>query len=632
MLRPYKILLLLLMAMLPVAMQAQRQMEFLNRGIVAMPNGKGAVFISWRLLATDAPNISFNLYRSVNRSKAARVNTKPITAVTSWLDEKTDSTKEYTYQVAAVVNGKEVKDARTYTVKAAAPAYISIPLRTPAGYAPNDASAGDLDGDGTYEIILHQAGKGHDNSHSGFTDPPIFQAYTLDGKFLWQINLGKNIREGAHYTQFMVYDLDGDGRAEIAMKTADGTIDGQGKVIGDSTRDYRNSAGRIIEGPEFLTVFDGRTGAALYTTDYVPSRGRVDGWGGSGGNGRTDNYGNRVDRFLACVAYLDGVHPSLVMCRGYYGRSVLAAWDWKNNKLTQRWVFDTEKGYPGYAGQGNHNLSVTDVDGDGKDEIVYGQMTVDHDGKGLYTTGIGHADALHVSDLDPERPGIEVFGTQERFGDAGANFRDAKTGEVIWKKPSVAAGEDGEGPGRALALDIDPRYKGYECWVAGANITGLFDCKGNKIADKTPPCNMGIYWDGDLLSEILNATIVGKWDYINSVTNKLLDARDYDCQHNNGTKSNPCLSADILGDWREELIYRTSDNKELRIFSTTIPTTHKFYTLMHDPQYRLSIVWQNVAYNQPPHPGFYLGEGMSAPPQPKISIIEPRKNDNAKNK
>jgi len=612
--------------------QAQRQMEYLNRGIVAMPDGKGNIFVSWRLFATDSNNIVFNVYRSVNDAKAVKLNTKPITAVTSWLDEKADAGKSYTYQVATIVNGKEQKDERTYTVKAGAPAYISIPLRTPEGYAPNDASVGDLDGDGTYEIILHQAGKGKDNSQNGLTDPPVFQAYKLDGTFLWQINLGRNIREGAHYTQFMVYDLDGDGRAEIAMKTADGTIDALGKVIGDSTKDYRNSNGRILEGPEYLTIFDGLTGAALYTTDYVPARGRVDGWGGTGGNGRNDNYGNRVDRFLACVAYLDGVHPSLVMCRGYYGRSVLAAWDWKDKKLIQRWVFDTEKGYPSFAGQGNHNLPAADVDGDGKDQIVYGQMTVDDDGKGMYTTGIGHADALHVSDLDPDRPGLEVFSTQERFDDAGANFRDARTGEVIWKKASVKAGDDGEGPGRALALDIDPRYKGYECWVAGAGITGLFDCKGNKIADKTPPCNMGIYWDGDVLSEILNGTLVGKWDYNNSTTTKLLDAKDFDCVQNNGTKANPCLSADILGDWREEVIYRTRDNKELRIFSTTIPTNYKFYTLMQDPQYRLSIVWQNVAYNQPPHTSFYLGEGMNMPPRQHISIIEPsfHKNVNAK--
>ena len=615
--------------LLCATVSAQRNMEFLNRGLVAMPDGKGNIFVSWRLLATDSNNTAFNIYRSVDGAKAMKLNAVPVAAVTSWLDEKTDAAKTYTYQVAAILNGTEQKDSRPYTVKAGAPAYISIPLKTPAGYTPNDAGVGDLDGDGTYEIILHQTGKGKDNSQDGFTDPPIIQAYTLNGNFLWQINLGKNIREGAHYTQFMVYDLDGDGRAEIAMKTADGTIDGQGKVIGDSTKDYRNSKGRILEGPEYLTVFDGRTGAALYTTAYVPSRGKINGWG----IGRTDSYGNRVDRFLACVAYLDGVHPSLVMCRGYYGRTVLAAWDWRDNKLTQRWVFDTDKGLAAYAGQGNHNLTVADVDGDGKDEIVYGQMTVDDDGKGLYTTGIGHADALHVSDLDPDRPGLEVFSTQERFDDAGANFRDAKTGEVIWKKPSVAAGDDGEGPGRALALDIDPRYKGYECWVAGAGITALFDCKGNKIADKTPPCNMGIYWDGDVLSEILNGTMVGKWNYTESSMSRLFDARDFNCEKNNGTKSNPCLSADILGDWREELIYRTKDNSELRIFTTTIPTTYKFYTLMHDPQYRLSIVWQNVAYNQPPHTGFYMGEGMSMPPHPNITIIENRlNNNNAKNK
>lgn len=623
-----KYTLFFLLAVAFTTTRAQRQMEYLDRGLVAVPDGKGNVFVSWRLLATDDENTTFNIYRSVNGGKAVKLNSRPISESSSWLDEKAAVSKNCIYQVATIIKGKEKKEQPSYTLKANAPAYISIPLKTPEGYHPNDASVADLDGDGSYEIVLHQVGRGHDNSHAGFTTPPIFQAYKLDGSFLWEINLGKNIREGAHYTQFMVYDLDGDGRAEIAMKTADGAMDAKGKLIGDSSKDYRNKDGRILDGPEYLTIFDGLTGEALFTTGYVPARGRLEGWGSPR---RHDTNGNRADRFLACVAYLDGVHPSLVMCRGYYGRSVLAAWDWRNKQLTQRWVFDTDNGFAEYAGQGNHNLTVSDVDGDGKDEIVYGQMTVDDNGKGMYTTGIGHADALHVSDLDPDRPGLEVFSTQERFGDAGANFRDAKTGEVIWKKPSIAAGDDGEGPGRALALDIDPRYKGYECWVAGAGITGMFDCKGNKIADKTPACNMGIYWDGDVLGEILNGSFVGKWDYVNSTTNKLFDAKDYDCVHNNGTKSNPCLSADILGDWREELIYRTRDNRELRIFSTAIPTKHRFYTLMQDPQYRLSIVWQNVAYNQPPHTGFYMGEGMQAPPKPLISIISKKlTNDHAR--
>jgi rhamnogalacturonan endolyase len=393
-------------------------------------------------------------------------------------------------------------------------------------------------------------------------------------------------------------------------------------VIGDSSKDWRNARGYILAGPEYLTMFDGLTGQALSTVDYIAPRhpSKLDPteaelkamWG--------DGYGNRMDRFLACVAYLDGVHPSLVMCRGYYTRTILAAWDFKGKKLISRWVFDTNEGNQKYAGQGNHNLTVADVDDDGKDEIVYGAMTVDDNGKGLYSTGLGHGDALHVSDLDPTRPGMEVFDIQERFDDAGANFRDAKTGEVLWKKASIKAGADGEGPGRGLALDVDPRYPGMECWVAGAGITGMFDAKGNKISEKTPSVNMGIFWDGDVLRELLNGTTIDKWDYLNSKSVRILEAANYNCVRNNGTKSNPVLSADIWGDWREEVIYRTADNNELRIFSTPIPTERRFITFMHDPQYRLSIAWQNVGYNQPPHTSFFVGNGMKDPPRPNIAF------------
>jgi rhamnogalacturonan endolyase len=426
---------------------------------------------------------------------------------------------------------------------------------------------------------------------------------------MWTINLGKNIREGAHYTQFMVYD------------------DGKGKVIGDPDKDWRNPKGHILAGPEFLTIFDGLSGAALASTDFIPPRHPStltpttaelkDIWG--------DGNGNRSDRFLGGVAYLDGKTPSLVMTRGYYTRSVLTAWNYRNGKLMKQWTFDSDdpsQNNRAYRGQGNHNLSIADVDGDGRDEIVFGAMTIDDNGKGLYSTGLGHGDALHVSDLDPTRPGLEVFDIQEKFSDAGANFRDAKTGEVIWKKASQKAGEDGEGPGRGLALDVDPRYPGYECWVAGAGITGMFDAKGNKIADRTPACNFGIYWDGDVLSEILNYTYIDKWDYTNVTTNRLLDAAKYGCRSINGTKATPVLSADILGDWREEVIFSTRDNRELRIFTTSIPTDKRFYTLMHDPHYRLSIAWQNVAYNQPPHTGFHMGEGMKKPPKPAITLTK----------
>lgn len=615
--------LLLLLTAAALQGNTQRIMENLDRGMIAVPDKNGRLLISWRLLGQEDPQTAFHLYRGLG-DKRVRLTSEPLFNATSLLDSTVNTTVENNYVLEAVLK-KKATPAGQLKVPAFPKPYLSIPLRTPAGYTANDASVGDMDGDGQYEIVIHMTGRGRDNSQRGFTDPPVFQCYKLDGTFLWAINLGKNIREGAHYTQFLVYDFDSDGKAEVAMKTADGTIDGKGHLIGDSTKDYRNAQGYILSGPEYLTIFDGLTGTALSTVAYDPPRHPTSLfpstdelksiWG--------DGYGNRMDRFLACVAYLDGVHPSLVMCRGYYTRTVLAAWDFRDKKLVKRWVFDSDdKGNRKFAGQGNHNLTVTDVDDDGKDEIVYGQMTVDDNGKGLYTTGIGHADALHVSDLDPSRPGLEVFSIQERFGNEGANFRDARTGEIIWAKPSVKAGDDGEGPGRALALDIDPRYPGFECWVAGAGITGLFDNKGNKIAERTPACNMGIYWDGDPLSEILNGVNISKWVYDSSRTRKLFDAREEGCASNNGTKSNPCLSADILGDWREELICRTNDNKELRIYSTAIPTNMRLYTLMHDPQYRLSIAWQNVAYNQPPHTSYFIGQDMQQPPPPSIKIVK----------
>lgn len=622
----YFIILSGMMFIIPFGVYAQRPMEYLGRGVVAIHQPGDSVFVSWRVLGTDPNALGFNLYRKTGSAPAKKLNAKPITGATIFTDTKADFTKTNAYYVKPVLSGKEQAASKSYVLPANSEAkpYLSVPLQTPAGYSPNDASVADLDGDGEYEIILHQAGRGRDNSQAGVTDKPILQAYKLDGTLMWTINLGRNIREGAHYTQFMVYDFDGDGRAELACKTADGTIDGVGKVIGDSTKDWRNDRGYVLAGPEYLTIFNGMTGAAMATTDFVPARypdnlnpteaQLKDMWG--------DGYGNRMDRFLAAVAYLDGKHPSLIMSRGYYTRTFVTAWDWKNGKLTKRWAFDSQDRKNPYSGQGNHNLSITDVDHDGKDEIIYGAMTLDDDGKGLYSTGIGHADAIHVGDLDPDRPGLEVFDTQERFSDAGANFRDARTGEVLWKKASVKAGEDGEGPGRALALNVDPRYRGSECWVAGAGITGMFDAKGNKISERTPSVNFGIFWDGDLQSELLNSTNVDKWDYINSKTINLLNMRQYNCTSNNGTKSTPCLSADILGDWREEVIERTTDGKELRIFVSTIPTTHRLYTFMHDPQYRLSIAWQNVAYNQPPHTSFYMGDDMKPAPKPNITLVK----------
>jgi rhamnogalacturonan endolyase len=594
------------------AAKAPRQMENLGRGLIAIHQGGGSVWIGWRILGIEPDDIAFNLYRRTGTRNTTRLNVTALAGQTHFVDTEADLTKPNSYYVRPVVNGRELRPDGLYTLAANPPArqYLSIPLKTPAGYTPNDASAGDLDGDGEYEIVVHQTGQGRDNAQAGITDPPILQAYQLDGAFMWEIHLGKNIREGAHYTQFMVYDLDGDGFAEIVCKTADGTVDGKGQIMGDPAADYVNreqnsKLGKVLDGPEFLTVFDGRTGAALATTGYLPPRGNIVDWG--------DDYGNRVDRFLAGVAYLDGERPSVVMCRGYYTRTVLTAWNWRGGALSRVWTFDSDDGTPGndaYREQGNHQLSVGDVDNDGKDEIVYGACVVDHDGKGLYTTGRGHGDALHFSDLDPDRPGLEVFQVHERPSDSAAgDFRDAATGALIWGLPAT------RDAGRGMAANIDPRYKGYQCWSAPSD--GLYSCKGVKITDRKPAsCNFAVWWDGDLLRELLDRNIINKWNWADGTETNLLTADG--CASNNGTKATPALSADLFGDWREEVIWRTADNQELRVYTTTIPTQHRCATLMHDPQYRLAIAWQNVAYNQPPHPGFYLGEGMEPPTRPAI--------------
>lgn len=601
---------------------AQRQMENLDRGVVAIHTGEDHFFVTWRVLGTDPANMAFNLYRKSGENTPVKLNAKPITGATNFIDSTAYQTQSNTWFVKSIINGKEKEEKGSFTLKgnALVKPYISLPLHQIPGYIPNDCSVGDLDGDGQYEIVVHMTGRGRDNSQAGITDPPIFQAYKLDGTFLWQINLGKNIREGAHYTQFMVYDLDGDGIAEFACKTADGTVDGKGKVIGDANADWRDTSnirsktyGRILKGPEYFTIFSGKTGEALATTAYIPPRGDISAWGGKGGNGGNDSYGNRVDRFTACVAYLDGVHPSVVMCRGYYGRIVMAAWDWRNGKLTSRWVFDSHDASNPFSGQGNHNLSVADVDGDGKDEIIYGSMVVDDNGKGLYSTGLRHGDAIHVSDLDPTRPGLEVFGIHEiEDGTKGPGVAvyAAEDGKILFK------GSIDQDVGRGVADNIDSTRYGAQMWWSGSR--DLYSIKGEKIGEAPRSTNFLIYWDGDVTRELLNSNYIEKYG-----KGRIFTADG--AVSNNGSKSTPALSADILGDWREELILRSADNKELRIYSTTIPTQIKQYTLMHDPQYRLSVAWQNVGYNQPPHTSFYMGYGMKPAPKPNIVLVKLKK-------
>lgn len=633
------LLLTALLASCPL-LQAQRVMENITRGLIALPNQEGKVFLSWRFLESDDAKASFNVYRRFGEGAEVRLNGAPIEGPTFFIDEHPDFKKDAYYTVRAVVDGRELAPNSPFHVEAtdSPKPYLSIPICPPPGgttpdgkaytYTANDGSVADLDGDGQLDIVLKWTPtNARDNSQKGYTGNTFLDGYTLLGQRLWRIDLGPNIRSGAHYTQFMVYDLDGDKSAEIVCKTADGSVDGTCKVIGDAKADHRNPWGHVLKGPEYLTVFSGRTGAALATTDYIPGRhpSKMDPspaelksvWG--------DDYGNRPERYLACVAYLDGQNPSVVMCRGYYTRVTLAAWDWRDGKLTQRWFFDSDDGTPenkAYHGQGNHNLSVADVDGDGKDEIIYGSAVIDDDGKGLYSTGWGHADAMHVSDLVPENPGLEVFNIQERFSKEGMNMRDARTGKPLFRIPSAKADESGsdkgEGPGRGVAFNIDPRHPGAESWARGAGMNGMLNAKGERITNKQPrSCNFAVWWDGDLLRELLDGTRISKWNWETETDQVLLNAEG--CDSNNGTKSNPVLSGDILGDWREEVIWRRADNQELRIYSTTIPTKHRIVTLLQDPQYRLALVWQNVAYNQPPHPSFYLDEAAPLPPKPVIT-------------
>lgn len=569
------------------------QREQLGRGVVAVRQDASAVIVSWRYLSSDSMDESFDVYRD-----GQKLNTHPLQNETFFKDNYTGSTAAL-YTVKAIKGHTE----SSYQLPENAPlGYLNIPLVrpesgvTPAGdvytYSPNDASIGDVDGDGEYEIILKwEPSNAHDNAHDGYTGPVLLDCYKLNGQHLWRINLGKNIRAGAHYTQFMVFDFDGDGRAEVVVKTGDGTIDGIGKVIGDARADYRADNGRILSGPEYLTIFNGLTGAAMQTVDYVPERGDLMGWG--------DTRANRSDRFLACVAYLDGVHPSVVMCRGYYTRTVLAAYDWDGKELRQRWVFDSNTpGNGGYAGQGNHNLRVGDVDGDGCDEIIYGQCAIDHDGTGLYTTGMGHGDAIHMTQFDPTRPGLQIWGCHENRRD-GSTYRDAGTGEVLFQ---VKSGED---VGRCMAADIDPTHPGVEMWSWATG--GVVDIKGEKVTTKMRrfPTNMAVWWDGDLLRELLDRNVVSKYDWEAGVCRQMTVFEG--CVSNNGTKATPCLQGDIIGDWREEVLLRTEDNSALRLYVTTIPTEYRFHTFLEDPVYRISIATQNVAYNQPTQPGFYFG-------------------------
>jgi rhamnogalacturonan endolyase len=577
------------------------QMEDLNRGVVAVPSGNG-VLVSWRLFGYEPPTLGFNVYRD-----GTKLNESPVTDSTNYLDGGGTSSSKYT--VRAIVDGAEAADSETASVWESG--YSSIATEPPAAnYTSADASVGDVDGDGQYEVVVKwDPSNAKDNSQEGRTDDVYFDAYRLGGERLWRINLGPNIRAGAHYTQFLVYDLDGDGKAEVMMKTAPGTKDASGGFLklgpaanDDDSADYRNSDGYVLSGPEYVTVFSGDKGLELATETFKIGRGDVSAWG--------DSYGNRVDRFLATIAFVgsDG-RPSAIMGRGMYTRTTFTAWNYRDGKLTEAWTADHAQN-SAFGGKGAHSISVANVDDDEMQEIVNGGATFDHDGKGLCSLSwSAHGDALHVGDLIPSRAGLEVFMPFEAGGVPMYAMRDARTCATLWKSPSnTPAG--GEGPGRGVAADIDPEREGAEAWTSGG--TFLDGTTGQSAGSSPASVNFLAWWDGDLSRELLNGNTVSQFDG----EGEGLTAAG--CTANNGTKSTPSLSGDIIGDWREEIVFRCGNS--IRVYTTNQLTKTRIYTLMHDPQYRVAISWQNVEYNQPPHPSFHIGAGMKAPPAPDIHV------------
>ncbi|MGI5186899.1 RICIN domain-containing protein [Promicromonospora sp. CA-289599] len=572
------------------------EVEALTRGVTVVPSGNGRL-VSWRLLGTDPGDVAFNLYRD-----GTRLNSSPITGATNYRDTGGSASSQYT--VRTVVDGAE-GDASGVEARFNSGGYLDVPIQRPAGgstpsgsfsYEANDLSTADLDGDGTYELIVKwYPTNAKDNAQSGYTGNTIMDAYRLNGQRLWRIDLGRNIRSGAHYTQFQVYDYDGDGRAEIAMKTADGTRDNSGTVIGNANADHRNSSGYVLSGPEYLTIFDGQSGAAMDTVNYQPARGNVAAWG--------DSYGNRVDRFLAGTAYLDGATPSMIFSRGYYTRSVIWAVDWDGSDLTTRWVFDSNQAGSQYEGNGAHSLSIADLNGDGRQDVVFGAMAIGANGQPLWNTNLKHGDALHVSDFEPNNPGQEVFMPGEWSTMPSSRLVDGDNGRVLYQTSS------GADNGRGVAANIWSGNPGSEYW--SATVGGMQNASGRNIGSKPGSINFLSWWDGDGERELLDGTRITDYPSGTALTGAGVSS-------NNGTKSTPGLSADLFGDWREEVVWRTSDNSSLRIYATPHQTNLRIATLMHDVQYRVAIAWQNTGYNQPPHPSFYIGSDVTSYPWPDI--------------
>ena len=642
----------------------KREMEKLDRGLTAVKTSDG-VYLSWRLWDSEdtrygsaLEDVSFNIYRNDE--------TEPIANV-SYSTNYIDKTIGKSYRVAPVVNGEEGEKCEAVSVRENS--YIDIELNRPdavtlpdgstAEYISGDVSCGDLDGDGEYEVIVKWI-TGVSSSgmyYGGFNGPVLLDAYKLDGTRLWKqpINLGVNVYTDEHNTQFLVYDFDGDGHAEITCQTSAGSMDALGKYVSevsadenvraiDNSDDYRDQDGRVLTGAELFTIFDGADGSAVDTIYYPIQRCDVSVFG--------DDNGNRATRFLADVSYLNGEKPYAVYWRGYYtkrddetvGRTGVFGASFDGKRLNAQYVFDTydvansiyADGYTGipaytngnekYIGQGNHNMTTADVDNDGKDEFISGALCfeVNDEDKLMpkWCSFRGHGDALHIGDYDPTHYGLEYFSVHEdgnntvtlpdetqKSLDYGMTLYDAATGEELFH---VGAGSD-----TGSGLMLNSGQGGYFQMSASTNV-GTYIGTGDEYtkADIDAGRKFRVFWDGDLYDEMSANTDITDWngsEYVNIFTAE-------ECIGVNPGGHAPVLQADLFGDWREEVIYPTTGYSRLRVFSTTIPTNYKIKTLMHDPIYRSAIAAEQTATNASPHVGFYMGEELFDEEIPEIKI------------
>ncbi|WP_152547382.1 rhamnogalacturonan lyase family protein, partial [Flavobacterium seoulense] len=592
-----------------------RPMEFLDRGLVAL-GIKNGVFLSWRMVGSDNPDVGFNLYKN-----GTKLNTSPITSSTNYVDPS--GLVSDLYKVEAILpSGNEMSAEATVwpyapSIEPGKPNVARLEIPIPAapgpGYFAGDMSVGDLDGDGKYELVFEWEPTGH-------PDNAYLEAIDLTGKSLWRISCGPNTTYNG--IAFMVYDLDGDGKSEVACVTAPGTKDGLGNYLSkgpaatdDDSMIIPRISGHLMEDPAYMTVFNGLTGAEKATVNYPipigPRETHEATW--------EDNYGKRAQSIKSAVLYDKDKGPLLVFCRGIYSKIAMGAYTWNGNDLKQEWIFDSDS-LPEplktlYRGEGNHGVTVGDVDGDGSDELMYGACAIDNDGNGLYATGRGHGDAHALGDLDPDRPGMEYFQPHEN-ATYGVSFRDAATGEIIWEILSPAD------VGRAWAADITADNPGVEISVVGDYIdngkedqSSVFDSKGNPLNYSYNSYYQPVYFDGDIQRELRNNTGI---DDVNN-GGRILTAWYYGASTIHSTKQDANLVADILGDWREEIVFVKPDNSAFVLFSSWIPTEHKVYTLMHDPAYRIQVATQNIGYNQPANLSYYLPNGS---PKPDIRVID----------